>query len=189
MSKRQEKTPEQQLVETVKFCEERYRRWHDIYQNGCYDPTWTDGVNLNLVRQQLQYAKRCIAQDCNEIGCELPEIYYKELPPEVDDSYMANPNLIRENAKVVLSKLMVMPEYIFLKEQDNELNSVQKEKICYYSVLGYVTRLKAAIAKDDLVCMRLYRIPERYFDSIKCCAERAKSLKPEPIQLSLFSHF
>lgn len=34
---------------------ERFDRWDDVYQNGCHDPFWSDGVNLNLIRNHILY--------------------------------------------------------------------------------------------------------------------------------------
>lgn len=36
--------------------------WHDLRANGCNDPFWPDGVNLNLVRNHIIYGLRQIAE-------------------------------------------------------------------------------------------------------------------------------
>ena len=36
--------------------------WHDLKANGCSDPFWPDGVNMNLVRNHIIYALRQIAE-------------------------------------------------------------------------------------------------------------------------------
>ena len=59
------------------------------YYNGCSDPFWANGVNLNLVRNHIIYYKRQMQKISEEYGCFLPEIYYRELPPKVESNYMA----------------------------------------------------------------------------------------------------
>ena len=39
-----------------------YLRWDDIKKNGCSDPAWPDGVNLNLVRNHIIYFYRFLRE-------------------------------------------------------------------------------------------------------------------------------
>ena len=84
------KTPEQELNEVCKDIRREIARWEDINQNGCNDPFWSDGCNMNLTRNHIIYDKRKIAQICEEHGILIPEEMYLPTPPEVDDYYMAN---------------------------------------------------------------------------------------------------
>lgn len=85
-----EETPEK----TVKtYCQDIRReisRWKDINQNGCNDPFWPDGCNMNLTRNHIIYYQLMILRICTENKLPLPEEYYLSLPPEVDVNYMAN---------------------------------------------------------------------------------------------------
>lgn len=64
--------------------------WKDINQNGCNDPFWSDGCNMNLVRNHILYYQRKISEICAEKNLPYPEAYYFSVPPEVDNFYMAN---------------------------------------------------------------------------------------------------
>ena len=64
--------------------------WKDINQNGCNDPFWSDGCNMNLTRNHIIYYQSKIREVCTENQLPLPEEYYLSLPPEVDNNYMAN---------------------------------------------------------------------------------------------------
>lgn len=64
--------------------------WIDIKKNGCNDPFWSDGVNMNLTRRHILHDKEVIAGICSETGLSFPEEYYIPTPPEVDSNYMAN---------------------------------------------------------------------------------------------------
>lgn len=90
--------------DTCHFCRESYERWDHIKQFGAGDPCWEDGVNINLVRNHIIYAKREMQRLSAECGFVIPDEvsfpwFYKELPPEMPDVWMANdrkPFRIRE---------------------------------------------------------------------------------------------
>lgn len=66
------------------------RKWKYIKEFGCNDPFWPDGVNMNLIRNHIIYAKKEMARICHEECIPLAEAYYSPTPPEVDNNYMAN---------------------------------------------------------------------------------------------------
>jgi len=86
------KTPEQELKELCVEINREIGHWNYINQNGCNDPFWSDGCNMNLTRNHIIYAKRQIAEICEKYGMRLPEEMYLPIPPEVDDYYMNNLN-------------------------------------------------------------------------------------------------
>lgn len=68
MSKLKEKTAADYAKDIIKELEV----WNYINENGCQDPFCADGVNMNLVRNHIVYAKNQILQ-LAENGEELPE--------------------------------------------------------------------------------------------------------------------
>lgn len=66
------------------------QHWKDINENGCSDPFWPDGYNMNLTRNHIIYAKYQISEICLNENRPLPEEYYLPTPPKVPDKYMAN---------------------------------------------------------------------------------------------------
>lgn len=83
------KTVQARLAECRMSLQEEIEIWKRINTNGCNDPFWSDGCNMNLIRNHIIYYKREIVQICEENSLALPEEYYLPLPPEVDDKYMA----------------------------------------------------------------------------------------------------
>jgi hypothetical protein len=63
--------------------------WNYILENGCSDPFWPDGANMNLIRNHIISYKLEIAECCEATGSELPSEYYLPTPPEVDNDYLA----------------------------------------------------------------------------------------------------
>ena len=83
-------TPEQYLEKEIGNMEREFSKWKSTLEAGCSDPFWPDGVNLNLIRNHIIYAKRKIMTLCQEFMLPLPNNYYRPTPPEVDHNYMAN---------------------------------------------------------------------------------------------------
>ena len=174
------------LDQLIAWHEERYSKWHHYREHGGSDPTWPDGSNMNLLRNHIISYKRQIKELCEANQIELPEEYHRLLPPEVCDDYMANTELIDENARKALGILESHPAYLELLTFSPQLTPKQKEKICFTAVVGYVSRLRSAIEKRDYVQMRCYSRHENYVDSFVSCLEKAKAMEPEQYQLSLF---
>ncbi len=86
------KTPEQEIKECAEGIVSSLRRWKCINENGCNDPAWQDGMNMNLVRNHILYYKKKISEICTENNISLPEESYLPTPPKVVNSYMANLN-------------------------------------------------------------------------------------------------
>lgn len=192
------KTPQEQMQETVAELVERYNRWQDLYKNGCFDPSYCDGVNLNLVRNHIHFAKRNIEKLVEEHKeLSFPAEYEKiEIPQEVSNDYMANPEKIIREAKETLSAMEEDENYKYLLSIKDDLTDKEKEKIYFSTVISCIKWLKDAIERNDLVYMRLYREATREIklNSFKECVERVKnclenrnqSSEPVFIQMSLF---
>lgn len=178
--------PEQRLAQGIELCEKEYQQWQNLYEYGCSDPFYADGYNLNLVRNHIMYYKKNIEELCTEIGCELPEIYYRELPPEVPEEYMARSDEIRQAAHESLAAYETDPNYLALCEKGKQISPKQKKEVCFDSVMWYVAGLRQAIAEDDLVFMRRHRHRNVYAESFRSCLERIEKLQPEEYQLTLF---
>lgn len=88
--KKKKTTPEQTIKALVEDIIREVGAWEHKNENGCSDPFWPDGVNMNLNRNHIIYDKRQIGEICRENGLPLPEEYYIPTPPEVDNYYMAN---------------------------------------------------------------------------------------------------
>lgn len=169
------------------------RRWHDLYENGCFDPSYCDGVNLNLVRNHIIDDKKRI----HNLVSEHPELSYSKvvddvkIPFEVPNEYMAKPDLIIKNAVQKLADFEDDPNLKFLISVKPRLSGKAQEKTSIASVIGYYERLIRAIDENDLLTMRLYR--NDYQSSFKECADKVRKYMSENkedegafIQLSLF---
>ena len=81
------RTPAEKLKALVAECKERYDHWNKEREEGCSDPNWSDGENLNLVRNHISYFKREIRRICDENNFIVPAVYYHALPPEMPTDF------------------------------------------------------------------------------------------------------
>ena len=98
MRKKKEEVQEDFVTE-LKSC---FDDWEYMKLNGCDDPNWEDGANMNLVRNHIYYYKQKILEKFGKDN--LPEIYFKEDPPEVEEEYMAKAELIKKLAPIRLAE-------------------------------------------------------------------------------------
>lgn len=90
LSVKKRNTPEQELKKECSDLLNEVEHWKDICENGCSDPFWPDGANMNLTRNHIMYHKWKIEFWCAALGLTLPVEYYIPTPPEVPEGYMAN---------------------------------------------------------------------------------------------------
>jgi hypothetical protein len=176
----------------INYAEElkrEYARWEHYRVFGGRDPFWPDGSNMNIIRNHIIHDRRKIEEHFTPDN--YPEIYYKEIPPEMDNDYMARPDEIRAAAIRSLKMYESNPDYQYIKSRRHDFTPKTLEKIPLGNILNYAAGLKRAIESDDLVTMRRHEKQDTYLDSFRSCAEKMKALPAEEIQVtfdSFFSH-
>lgn len=88
-------SPERMTIQQIQAeLEREYQRWNDIAANGCQDPSWPDGVNMNLVRNHIIYWNHLLEQRRNEdiqvtlFDSDVSTPEQCPIPPEVPQGYM-----------------------------------------------------------------------------------------------------
>ena len=158
--------------------EKAYAQWESLYKQGGSDPFYPDGVNLNLVRNHILYFKT--ANRGNPALYKNSEVYQRELPPQVEDSYMARAEEIRAHAKDALASYKADPYYQYLLHHREELDDAGLKKTSILPVLNYAQALETAIREDDLVTMRRHERADRYLDSFRSCAVKVRDVLGKP---------
>ena len=153
--------------------EKAYARWDELFIKGGSDPFFSDGVNLALTRSHILYYKSQLAKQENSL-LGLPDVYYRETPPEVDCNYMACTDEIRENARKAMEIIDADENLKFVREQAPRLSETQLEQFCIAAIINYAENLRRAIAVDDLVIMRRYEHPDSYLESFESAAMRIR---------------
>lgn len=151
-----------------------YDRWNYLYQHGGSDPFWPDGCNLNLVRNHIMIYKRRLEEENR-----FPDVYYREIPPEVDDSYMARADEILTNSARSLATYKNDANYQFLITNVALLSKKESESISCGNILGYVSGIESLLSEfnekserertDALVSLRRHEDPDGYLESFARC--------------------
>ena len=168
MSKRKHET------DYAAALENEYARWDEVFTKGGSDPFWTDGVSLSLIRNQILYCKEQLAKQENSLF-GLPDVYYRETPPEVDPNYMARPDEIREKARKAMELIDADENLKIIREQSASLSERQIKQWCIPAIINYAENLRRAIAADDLIIMRRYEHPDSYLESFESAAIKIRN--------------
>ncbi len=99
--------------------------WKHINEEGCNDPFWPDGTNMNLTRKHILSYRNEIAEICGECGFNLPEEYFLKVPPVVPDNYVA----VTPRQKGRIEKLRQLDDE-GLKYKKNKFNDDGQMEFC-----------------------------------------------------------
>ena len=157
-----------------------FQRWESLMEHGGSDPFYADGTNMNLVRNHIMYYKSRMVDEYGADYEKYPEVFYRELPPEVDDSYMARAGEIKDGAAQALEYYISDPNFHYLLSNKDMLTEKEAKQISLFNVLGYASGLARAIRDGDLITMRRHAgRPEGYLESFAQCATRMMELIEE----------
>ena len=178
-------------IETENLEEElakSFERWEYLKEHGGSDPFYADGGSMNLVRNHIIHYKNAMVEQYGRDYEKYPEIFYRELPPEVNNNYMARAGEIKDGAAQALEYYISDPNFLYLLANKNMLTEKEAKQISLHNVLGYASGLAAAIRDGDLITMRRHAgRPVGYLESFAQCATRMmkiiKDRKKEPEQV------
>lgn len=159
------KTPDQKKrsKQLGKEIRDNLERYEYLRAPGGSDPFWSDGVNMNLCRKHVIYLRSRVETDLYPEY--YPDEYGLEIPEEVDNNYMADPDGIRSRTKAALEVLKENPDFQYLR---NKLSGdLDKESDQCMNSVRYVLGLEDAIRRDDLVVMRRCQDPEFYVNYLR----------------------
>lgn len=87
MGKKKEKKPTS--LDFMRYLIESYKRWRHIFTKGCSDPTYTDGVNIDLVRNHIIYWQRQCEEVLQDNFIAYPDEYFYPVPQKLPQDFMA----------------------------------------------------------------------------------------------------
>lgn len=152
----------------------KFLEWENVKLEGSSSPVWTDGQELNHIRDSIIYLKKEM-----ESLNYLPEIYYRNTPPKMLQRYMVHAETIREKAKETLRICRENEDYQFIFSHGAPLDEQQKNWICLDGILNSVLRMERMIRVDNLVEMKKYDEPDEYLKSFKVCRKGLEELLEE----------
>ena len=87
--------PEKRTVEQIRAdLDKAFARWDQINKDGCNDPFWSDGVNMNLVRNHIISHYRLLSKKLENVQLSLFDTGMdmtneRPVPPLVPADYMS----------------------------------------------------------------------------------------------------
>lgn len=178
-------SPEYLLKKYADDLQSDFDRRDYLIENGGTDPNYTDGFNINFKRRHIIINKKRIEKICEEHNLSYPEIYFRETPEPVNESYMAKTDDIKSNAKSVYEKMSVYPAYLELLTYEDKFSEKELKSVHYFSTVGMVTRLKKAIEENNFLNMRTFSRTTFCYECLDRCLGRIKALIPEPVRLTV----
>ena len=88
-----------------------FQRWESLMEHGGSDPFYADGTNMNLVRNHIMYYKNRMVEEYGRDYEKYPEIFYREVPPKVNEDYMARAGEIKDGAAQALEYYISDPNF------------------------------------------------------------------------------
>lgn len=98
---------------TADYAEELkkdYECWFTRWKEGWSDPNYPDGTGINGARGRIVYDKK----ELEKAGGEMPEEYFRPLPPEVPESYMARPKALANQLSMIRMGILIVDIFLHL---------------------------------------------------------------------------
>lgn len=144
-----------------------FEGWDSLMRNGGRDPFYSDGVNLNLIRNHIIFDKRRIEAFINEENEELtlfpltvPSIYKRQTPDSVGEDFMVKSQEIQQRAReqVALYENDISFKYLLAVFHEvfpdgKETPATKKAKLPFLAIY-HLQAYRAALDSGDLVAMR-----------------------------------
>lgn len=160
-----------------KEIRDNLERYEYLRAHGGSDPFWSDGVNMNLCRKHVIYLRSRVETDLDPEY--YPDEYGLEIPEEVDNNYMADPDGIRRRTKAALEVLKENQDFQYLRSKLS--GDLDKETSQCMNPVRYVLGMEDAIRRDDLVVMRRYQDPEYYVKYLRESRKKLDEILGSPI--------
>lgn len=92
---------------------DEYIRWKQIFNEGCSDPSWEDGVNINLTRNHILHTKGEIQRHLKDNFIAYPDCFFYPLPVELPNDFMAvDRKLVCRGEHLTANKSMCYSEVV-----------------------------------------------------------------------------
>lgn len=179
---------ERSIEEIQAMIDREFEHWNDMCANGCNDPNWHDGVNMNLTRNHILYYYR-ILDGKTEQGEQLTLFSAittdrRPVPPEVPQDYMAKPDELVEGAKRTLAAILQDENYKYLASLDKHISTLARKNSSYDNIIKYPVSLKHALETLDYPRMRSYQNTEYWINGYvgmrKRIDEEIQRVKSQP---------
>lgn len=165
-----------------------YERWSRLFCQGGQDPFWTDGNNLQIVRNHIIYDKTRLEKEGDT--AVMPKEYSWPLPPEIPSGYMARGKDLWYHGLECYKQYVADENYQYLCQVKDALSPGIKKESHIESVVGYVYAVQSALMEKDYLLLRRHEHPEMGLKRFRACRKCVEDLmlkkREENVQMNLF---
>lgn len=151
-----------------------YERWSQLFCQGGQDPSWTDGNNLQIVRNHIIYDKTRLEEEGD--ASAMPEEYGWPLPPEIPSGYMARGKDLWYHGLESYQRYTADENYQYLCQIKDTLSPEIKKESHIENVIGYVHAVQSALMEKNYLLLRRHEHPEIGLERFQECREHVEDL-------------
>ncbi len=153
-----------------------FMKYDRIAEKGSTSPIWTDGHELNVIRDQIIAVKEKIGDYVSERFRAYSE---REVPSFVSELYMVHGDEILENAKETLKVFREDENYQYLVKNSAKVSIEQRTKLKIDANIYEPVVLEKLIKRDRLIKLKRYMYREKYLNEFLVCRKKLESLLEE----------
>lgn len=128
-----------------------YMKWDNVNTVGSSSPIWTDGRDLNFIRNRIIVDRKRM----EEISF-FPECYFWEIPEVKPLTYMVRPEEIKSQAETALKEIMSDENYHYVYWCLRMISKEQQMETGAAEILSMVEKLENGIKVNDYLIMKRY---------------------------------
>ena len=170
--------------ELIKALQSAYENWAIHARGGRCNFGCGDGAMMNMERSNII----SIREKLSSLNLpNYPDVYYQDVPNEVDRNLWINMELWAKAGEKLLSAYKSNIDYKYLLSIIDKLDSKQIKESCIETVIGYVSRFEYALnhwkeeSGNDYDCRWYIRrhVSCPYYDAFERCVAKIKSFDIE----------
>lgn len=153
-----------------------FMKWDRVAEAGSTSTIWTDGHELNVIRNQIIDAKKKVG---SYISTSFRECATREIPPQMSELYMVHADEIMANAKETLEVFRENADYQYLVKNSGRIDVEQRTKLKLNSAIYQPVTLEKLIKRDRLIKLKQYMYREKYLNEFQVCRKKLECLLEE----------
>lgn len=154
-----------------------FMQWDRVAEEGSCSTIWTDGHELNVIREKIIIYKQKVG---SYISQSLREYAEREIPPKMSELYMIHAEQTTAQAVELFEIFQNNGDYQYLVKNSSKVDEEQREKLDINTHIYVPIRLEKAIKRDDLVKQKniLYQ-QQKYLNDFSVCRKKLECLLEE----------
>lgn len=145
--------------------------WQYVKEHGSASIIWSDGRELNFIRQKIIRLKERLEDEADR------NIY--ETPPKMGELFMVNPQAIEKEAKEALKDYESDQNYRYLLVNKNRLPEAYRMQTEVDAVLDQMEKFRKAVYYHHYIAMKKYLNVNKYRKMFTACRKELESLLAE----------